>query len=337
MPTASRLIARTAAVVAAALSALLLGVAFLTPGVTSTPTSEAQAAADRSVAEARGTVRYWAERVEVDGRDFVAQEQLAVSLLRRFSQHGDPSHLTRAHEAAASAVELAPVPSSSAHIVLSAALGGIHEFEAAEQSARQATELRPGSAAAWVALSDALAALGRIDQARVALDSSLRGTSGLETYARRAVLAAAAGDLDEARLAWRLAFADTDDVRPEDLAWALAQRGAFERASGEPDRARGTLRAALSTYPYSGAAAFELARVEAELGDLEASQRRLEDLVRRQPSPRSALLLLEVSTARGDSDAADTAQALVAAIAAAYEAAGINSTPSALVPGGLRS
>jgi tetratricopeptide (TPR) repeat protein len=320
--------------IAAALAVLLLGVA-LWP--TPSPSRSGEAAAAQSIAEARGTVRHWSARIQADPRDFVAHERLAAALLRRFSQHGDPAHLTRAHEAAAAAVSLSATPSSNGLVVLSAAQSGVHDFEAAADSARRATELRPGSAPAWVSLSDALAALGQTAEARTALDPALRITPSLATYARSAILVAAQGDLDAARRVWSLAFTDTTNVRPEDLAWALAQRGAFERATGDGARAERSLREALAAYPATAAASVELARVEADRGDLEAAQARLEEVVRRQPTPVSARLLIEVASARGDRSAAATGEALLAAIEATYEAAGINKTPSALAPGGIRS
>ena len=103
------------ALLAATLAALLLGAALwgartTTPGAPST--------ALRATAEAQASVEHWSARVAADPADFVAREQLAGALLRRFAQSGDIELLRPALGAAEAAVDLAPAAGSGAYATL---------------------------------------------------------------------------------------------------------------------------------------------------------------------------------------------------------------------------
>ena len=177
-----------------------------------------------------------------------------------------------------------------------------HRFGDALGFARQAVEAAPLDHGALSVLSDALLALGRVDEAATVIDGMLARAPSFEALGRRALLERRRGDLDQAldlmSRACDAAAARTDLGDAE--AWCLAQRGELHRLRCEPDAARQDYELALERHPGHSLTRVHLAELEFAEGHTDRALELYRGVLAERDDPLERAALAEVLAARGE-------------------------------------
>ena len=174
-----------------------------------------------------------------------------------------------------------------------------HQFRAALRDAERAHRADPTLRRPYGALVDALVELGRYDRAGAVLQEAIDRGPNLAIYARASYFQELHGDLRGAAEALRLAASAGGDAA-ENVAYVQTLLGNLHAASGHRVAASRAYRAALSRVPGYVPAEIGSGRLDAQRGDLEASERRLARAASVSPSPESLTALLETRLAAGD-------------------------------------
>jgi tetratricopeptide (TPR) repeat protein len=288
-------------------------------GETPEPPSAAEEAAARDE-----RIAFFEQRAAADPLDFASLNTLSGEYLQRARETGDVADYQRAEIAAQRSLELIPGDSFAGLIRLASVRFVQHDYTAVESLALQAQALRPGNAAPYGMLADSQIGLGRYDEADRSLQRMLELDAGLPALSRRANLAFLRGDRFNAVDFWKQAIRAGEGQPAENQAWAHVQLGVTYFALGDLSRAESEHERALKLYP-------EYVHALAGLAQVRAAQQRYEEAidlythaVARQPQPQYVAALGDVLAAAGRGAEAEEQYALVDAIAALYEANGID-------------
>ena len=258
------------------------------------------------------------------GSIFVSLNLLAGEYLQRFRESGALANLAQAERAATESLRILSGDNYAGLIYLASVRLVQHDFAAAEVLARQALSLRPARQAAHAVLADAQVGLGRYDEAADTLYALLERGADLPVLSRLANLAFLQGDEINAIDFWKQAIEASAAAPAEQQAWARIQLGATYFALGDLRKAEAQHRAALRLFPGHVGALAGLAQIKAAQERWSEAAELYTKAVSRQPRPEYAAALGDVYTLAGDERAAADQYALVEAIAALYDAAGVN-------------
>ncbi len=246
-------------------------------------------------------------KVKADPDDFIAWNQLGERCLARRRETGDEAWLARAAHAAAASLKAIPAESNPAGLALRARVDlASHRFADARDRARKLSDLQPGKPAPLIILADALLELGDYDEAARTL-GALEPLSPLDTATRRARLALARGQRDEARVLFTTAR-DTaktlTPTQPQLLAWCEVQLGELVHRSGDWDAAGPRYLAALEAVPEWWSALDHLAELRAAQGRTDEAFAIYEKLIARIPRPELLQAIGDLHLFLGKADAA---------------------------------
>lgn len=263
------------------------------------------------------------ERARLVPWDATAHLKLGQAYLDRARETADPTYYTKAEGVLQRALELRPDDSAAM-----AALGDLalarHQFEEALVWGQRAREVNPDLAAAYGVMGDALVELGRYPEAFATFQQMVDRRPDLSSYARVSYARELSGDYDSAIVAMQTA-AHAGGAIGEPVAWTRTQLGDLIRVYREdrPAAAR-EYRAALETRPGYGPALAGLARLAATPSEACDLARQAFDAL---PSLDHAVLLGEALRGAGREEEAVVQDALVAAIRALNESAGVGPEP----------
>lgn len=281
------------------------GSAFLAPG--------SLERIDRSIAT-------WTRNLDANPRDFISATNLATLYHGRGRLSGDLADQERALAAARTAIAIAPT-SGAARSLEAAILYTLHDFPAALAAAESLYRDDPGQVGALATIADARLELGRIDEARAALESLRLMAAGPALDVRFARLAYLTGDALEAlRLALGARDAATAALAADGTATNLGfyhyAVGEYARLAGDAATAREGYVAALAERASDLGALIGLARIDAFDGRTADAIAGLERAVSIAPQPDALALLGDLLAASGDAAAAADRYATVRLIAA---------------------
>jgi len=299
---------------AAALGGLLLD------GDASAP---AASAADEAAAREQ-RIAFFEARAASDPIDFLSLNNLAAEYLQRARETGDVADYARAEQAASRSVEIIPVDNYAGLTLLASVRLVQHDFAAVEDLAQRALPLKPLGAAAYGLLGDAQIGLGRYDEAFENYDKMRGIDAGLPALSRLANHAFITGDRFDSIDLWKQSIAKSQGLPVENQAWAHVQLGVTYFAYGDYGAAAKEHERALKLFP-------DYVHALAGLAQMRAAQERYDEAidlyaraVSKLPQPQYVAALGDTYAAVGRDAEAQQQYALVEAIAALYQANGVN-------------
>ena len=301
-----------------------LSLAILVSGPKSDAPSRDRLGSTSTSAEINSSIAFWEERVTADPYDFVAHNKLAQSYLRRARETGDVADYTRAETAVTASLERSRGDNFVATALLASIQNTKHQFGDAIVTARRAIAMDPGDPSGYAMLGDAQLALGQYDEALENYERIVTIGPGLTSFSRLAHVKELLGDVVGADLAWQNALSTDGGRMPENTAWAHAQYGDFHFRLGRLKDAEASYEESLETVPGFVQALAGVANVLAAEGDYATAIDLYDTIVVRQPMPNYAATLGDLYAAVGNNDAAARHYNLVLAIAALYQANGID-------------
>ncbi len=217
-------------------------------------------------------------------------------LLQKARETGDPSFGTRAERAFRTSLRSDPRSVDAVVGVGTVALAR-HDFRAGLEYGKRARRLAPSLVLPFGVLADAQIELGRYEQAGRTLQRMVDLKPNLASYSRVSYFRELHGDIPGAIEAMRLAA--SAGGAPEGTAYVQSLLGDLELNRGRGTAAREAYRRALQQAPGHLPATVGLARLDAGSGRLDASIRRLRQVVARLPLPEYTGLLGETELAAG--------------------------------------
>jgi tetratricopeptide (TPR) repeat protein len=180
---------------------------------------------------------------------FQAYNDLALAMLRRARETGDPAYFSHAQSAIESSWRIQPqnFEAGQAHVAL---LLAEKRYRDALDEARVLNHRMPDAVLVWGDIAEAEAALGDYSQAEEAAQWMMNLRPGnLPAYLCGAALRQDWGDLDGALDFLDKALQQTPPLETEETAWILTRMAAIQLQSGRTDPADALLRQALKTFP----------------------------------------------------------------------------------------
>jgi tetratricopeptide (TPR) repeat protein len=262
-------------------------------------------------------------RVRGNGDDWRSLADLGVAYLQKARLTADPSWYTKAEGALSGSLTVSSRVNPRATLGMGVLNLARHDFSEALEWGRRASALDPYDASARGVIGDALAELGRYDDAVRAFQKMVDLRPDLGSYARVSYARELHGDVSGAIQAMNQAL-EAAGGDPEDAAWVAYQLGDLYLGSGRIGRAekeyrRGAHLAVDHVLPRAG-----LAKVAASRGRLDEAARILTGVVDRHPAPEFVILLGDLHAAAGRHDDADEQYQLVRAMQRLYRANGVN-------------
>ena len=271
--------------------------------------SESLGGGARGATATDGRIASLAEAVRARPADTAAAAALGAAYLQRARETADPENYTLAGEVLERALAQRPrdpaVLSTRGNLRLAR-----HDFAGALDDARSVLA-RPGAVRPYGVLVDALAELGRYDEATDAVQTMLDRKPNIESYARAAYIRELRGDLAGAAEAMRLAVAAGGAV-PENEAYVASLLGDIEFGRGRLGAAEAAYRDAARRLRGFNRAEAGLARVAAARGRHDRALARLRRLVARLPAAPALVELGELELAVGQRSRARRHLALAA-------------------------
>ena len=260
----------------------------------------------------------------MDPIDFLSLNNLAAEYLQRARETGDVADYARAEQAASRSVEILPVDNYAGLTLLASVRLVQHDFAAVENLAQRALPLKPLGATAYGLLGDAQLGLGRYDEAFENYDKMRGIDAGLPALSRLANHAFITGDRFDSIDLWKQSIAKARGLPVENQAWAHVQLGVTYFAYGHHGDAAKEHERALKLFP-------DYVHALAGLAQTQAAQERYDEAidlytraVSKLPQPQYVAALGDTYAAAGRNAEAQQQYALVEAIAALYEANGVN-------------
>jgi tetratricopeptide (TPR) repeat protein len=242
-------------------------------------------------------------------KDTMAAAALAGAYLQRARENADPTNYLKASEVLERALQARPGDPTALSV-----RGGLrlarHDFAGALADARSVLA-RGGGNPPYGVLVDALAELGRYDEATDTVQIMLDRKPNIESYARAAYVRELRGDLAGAAEAMRLAVAAGGAV-PENEAYVASLLGDLEFTRGRLGAAATAYRDSERRFAGFSRAEMGLARVDAARGRTRRALERLRRLVARLPAAPALVELGELELAAGQKARAKRHLALAA-------------------------
>lgn len=192
---------------------------------------------------------------------FQAYNDLALALIRRTRESGDPSFYPRAESAVESSLQIQPsnFEAAQAHVAL---LLAEHQFHEALEEARALNRRAPDAVLVWGDVAEAEAALGDYQQAEEAAQWMMNLRPGnVPAYLTAAALREDWGDVDGALDFFEKALQQTPPLETEETAWILTRMASLHRQAGRLPAANSYLHQALKDFPDYYLATEEIAKL----------------------------------------------------------------------------
>ena len=247
--------------------------------------------------------------------------RLGVTYLTRARETADPGYFPRAAQALNRSQALAPDDPDTLTGLGLLALAR-HDFPAALELGRRASELEPAAPDPQGVVVDALVELGRYDEAVAAAQRMVDLRPALASLARVSYLRELHGDVDGAVTAMTQAVV-AGAGSAADVAYVETLLGDLHLRAGRTDRAEAAFRRALAQVDGFGAAEVGLAQVAGARGELAGAAGALRRVVDRLPQPAWVALLGDAYGAVGRPDDAAAQYELVRAIEALNRVNGV--------------
>ena len=271
--------------------------------------AETRAASARGAAATDRRIEALAAAVREQPGDTATAASLAAAYLQRARETADPQNYLKASDVLERA--LAERPGDPAVLSVRGNLRlARHDFAGALADAK-AVLARPGTVRPYGVLVDALAEVGRYDEATEAVQTMLDRKPNIESYARAAYMRELRGDLRGAVEAMQLAVA-AGGAADENEAYVASLLGDLEFTRGRLTPAAAAYRDSLRRFPGFSRAQVGLARVDVARGRTKRALARLRRLVARQPAAPALVELGELELAVGQSSRARRHLALAA-------------------------
>jgi tetratricopeptide (TPR) repeat protein len=245
-------------------------------------------------------------------RDPQAFRRLAVALMRKERQCGDPSYRDRAMQAIERSLKLEPDSYESLKLKAWVLASG-HHFGEARELARRCIALRPHDRWNYGVLADAQVELGDYAGAVESVQKMIDRKPDLASYSRAAHLRYLHGDGEGALQLYDLALDTTDPRDPESVAWVRVQRGNVRLSMGAARAADKEYQQALKVEPGYHLALAGRARCQAVLGNRREAIRLYERALAATPRPDWAIALGDLKRAAGDPARAEAQYAVARA------------------------
>jgi tetratricopeptide (TPR) repeat protein len=254
--------------------------------------------------------------------DWRGLAQLGLAYVAQARVTADPSWYPKAQGVLRRSLRLHPDENVDAALGIGALDLARHDFAAALQQGRLASELNPYSADAYGVIGDALLELGRYDRAFEAFQTMVDTRPDLASYARVAYARELLGHVSGAERAMRMAF-DAAGT-PSDSAWTAYQLGELAFGAGDVGAALGWYERGLDLDPAYVPNLAGLAKVAWARRDDELATARFREVVDRYPSAEFVVALADLYRATGRPALADRQEAVVAAMHDLATANGVN-------------
>lgn len=242
-------------------------------------------------------------RIQQNPEDIQAYTLLGRGLLQRVRETGDTRLYERAGQVFTLALEKEP-NNLEALIGQGMLAASLHDFSSAIEWAKKAQTINPWRAEILGILVDGYVELGRYDEAVTTTQEMVSLRPGLDSYARVSYMRELYGDLDGAITAMQDAV-DAGVPETEAWRWATVQLGNLYFQQGDIDTAEQHLQIVLNDQPEYVLAILGMADISTARGDLDAAEAAIERLVARLP-------LAEFIIPLGDIYAANNKPALAA-------------------------
>jgi tetratricopeptide (TPR) repeat protein len=254
--------------------------------------------------------------------DWRGLAQLGLAYVAEARVSADPSWYPKAEGVLRRSVRLHPDENADAALGIGALDLARHDFAAALQQGRLASELNPHSGDAYGLIGDALLELGRYDRAFEAFQTMVDTRPGLASYARVSYARELLGNVSGAEGAMRMAF-DAAGT-PSDSAWTAYQLGELAFGAGDVGSARGWYARGLELDPAYVPNLAGLAKVAWARGDDERAIARFREVVDRYPSAEFVGALADLYRVTGRPALAGPQEAVVEAMHDLAIANGVN-------------
>ena len=248
--------------------------------------------------------------------------QLGAAYLQKTRETGDPTYYSKAEDVLNQALTLDPENPDTLRGLASVALAR-HDFQSGLWLAQKALDADPANARSYGVVGDALAELGRYDEAVAAYQNMLDLKPNLAAYARASSIRELYGDIEGAREAMRLAV-ESAGPQGEGSAWARLQLGNLYFEYGDLTTAEQQYNSSLSSFPGYVHALAGLASVKAARGDTAGAIALYREAVDRYPVLSYVAGLGDLYDQQGNDAAANEQYALVSVIAELLRSNGVN-------------
>ena len=246
---------------------------------------------------------------------------LGLAYEQRARETGDPTYYTKADGALHRALALDPKDYLVYNGLGSLALSR-HRFSDALALGQKAHDLSPTTARNYGVIGDALAELGRYDEAFKPFDTMARLRPSLSAYARVSYGRELIGHTDAAIAAMKLAV-DAAGGEPEPTAWTHVQLGKLYFNHGQLANAEHEFRLANVVFPHYAYGLDALAQAEAALGHHRTAIGLERQAVEIVPLPQYVATLGDLYRVTGQEQLARRQYALIGAIEKLLNANGV--------------
>jgi len=231
-----------------------------------------------------------------------AYVQLATAYISEARRSGNFSLNAEARRAVTKALEIAPRDLAARRLEALLHLT-YHEFDQALKLGEEIYSEAPDSFAMGV-IVDAHTQLGNYPQAVEWAQKLVDTRPGSAAYARAALIRALHGDTKGAVELYELAFRSADPADKEAQSWCLSQLGDLYWRNGRFDDAEKTFDEALTITPNYPLALLGKGKTRAARGDFDAASTFVSSAFERSPHTSYAILLGDIKSKQGDSNAA---------------------------------
>jgi tetratricopeptide (TPR) repeat protein len=321
-------VARIGIVAASALSLFLVGGLGLFLGEDARPGSRTGSRVEADallgsvgIGSLDGTIASMQERVRDVPGDWRASAALGLAYVQQSRITADPTYYSKAETLLQDSLDRHP-ENPDALLGLAALAAARHDFRESLRYGREARALNPFDSNVHGVVGDALVELGRYDRAFVAFQRMVDTRPDTASFARVSYARELRGDLHGAMEAMRVAsgYAGT----PSDEAWTSYQLGELSLTAGRLDAAARAFRDGAQLDPTSIQSFAGMAKVAWARGDLDTAIRRMEEVVRRFPTPEYVVALGDLHALAGETDAASRNYELARLESQLFRADGVN-------------
>ncbi len=238
------------------------------------------------------------ERVRRAPGDVSARQSLAVALMRRQRESGNPALYGRAEAQLREALRQAPDDYSSRKL-LAWVLAGQHRFDEALEMARDCSRRNPSDAWNYGVMADAHTETGDYDRALETVQAMVDLRPDAPSYSRAAHQRRLHGDSSGALALYDLALDATAERDGEGRAWILTQKAEIALATGRMEQAEDSVTRALAARPGYHLALAARARTLASRGRLDQAAEAWREALKAVDRPDWRAALGDTFKARG--------------------------------------
>ncbi len=247
--------------------------------------------------------------------------QLGGAYVEQARVSADPSYYPKAEGALDESLELSSEDNDEALTAMGALANARHEFEAADDYARQAQAINPANSTALGVSADALIQLGDYDAATVAAQEMLDIRPGLPSYSRASYDLELHGERERAVEAMELALKGA--YSPADIAFCTYYLGQLAFNEGDLAEAEKQFERGLGAVADDPMLLMGRARVYAARGEEEQATRAFDRVVAARPLPEYLVEYGFYLDSLGRTAEADAQFATVEAVQTLFEANGV--------------